>query len=146
MNFDIVGDIHGQHGKLVDLLKLLGYRDQEGAWRHPERTAVFVGDLIDRGPHQVTSVELVRAMVEAGTARCILGNHEFNAIAWVTEDLDLPGEFLRQHGKPGNRAQHHAFLEEVEGTRRHPQIIAWFKDVALVIGSWGFADFACLLA
>jgi len=76
-------------------------------------------------------VELVRAMVEAGAAHCILGNHEFNAIAWITEDLDLPGEFLRRHGKPGNRAQHLAFLQEVEGTPQHHQIITWFKTLPL---------------
>jgi hypothetical protein len=131
MKFDLIGDVHGEHGKLVDLLRLLGYREQGGAWRHRDRTAVFVGDLIDRGPHQLATVGLVRAMVEAGAAHCILGNHEFNAIAWATEDLDLPGEFLRQHGKVGNRAQHQAFLQEVEGTPQHEQIIAWFKTLPL---------------
>ncbi|MGO8855600.1 MAG: metallophosphoesterase [Steroidobacteraceae bacterium] len=101
------------------------------AYRHPERTAIFVGDLIDRGPHQVATVDLVQAMVEAGSAKCILGNHEFNSIAWVTEDLDLPGEFLRPRGKPGNRGAHQAFLDEVEGTPRHEEIIAWFKTLPL---------------
>jgi len=131
MKLDLIGDVHGEHGKLVALLQLLGYQEQGGAWRHRDRTAVFVGDLIDRGPRQLATVELVRAMVEAGAAHCILGNHEFNAIAWITEDLDLPGEFLRRHGKPGNRAQHLAFLEEVEGTPQHHQIIAWFKTLPL---------------
>lgn len=131
MKFDLIGDVHGEYGKLVDLLQLLGYREQDGAWRHADRTAVFVGDLIDRGPQQLATVELVRAMVEAGAAHCILGNHEFNAIAWATEDLDLPGEFLRQRGKPGNRAQHQAFLQEVEGTPQHGQIIEWFKTLPL---------------
>ena len=131
MKFDVIGDVHGDYAKLVDLLTLLGYREQGGAWRHRDRLAVFVGDLIDRGPHQLATVGLVQAMVGAGTAHCILGNHEFNAIAWVTEDLDLPGEFLRPHGKPGNRAQHQAFLQEVEGTPQHQQIIGWFKTLPL---------------
>jgi len=31
-----------------------------------ERRAIFVGDLIDRGPKQLETVDTVRAMVEAG--------------------------------------------------------------------------------
>ena len=131
MKFDVIGDVHGEHGKLVDLLKLLGYSEQAGAWRHHDRMAVFVGDLIDRGPHQLATVELVRAMVDAGAAHCILGNHEFNAIAWVTPDPEMLGEFLRRHGKQGNLAQHQAFLAEVEGTPLHAQIISWFKTLPL---------------
>jgi hypothetical protein len=131
MSFDVIGDLHGQHDRLVSLLSKLSYSLSGGVWRHPERTAIFVGDLIDRGPHQVATVDLVRAMVEAGSAKCILGNHEFNSIAWVTEDLDLPGEFLRPRGKPGNRGAHQAFLDEVEGTPRHEEIIAWFKTLPL---------------
>jgi hypothetical protein len=128
---DVIGDIHGHCDKLVGLLAHMGYRAANGVWRHPERTAVFVGDLIDRGPKQVGVVDLVRAMVEAGTAQCIMGNHEFNAIAWATEDLDSPGEFLRSRTKPGNRQQHAAFLSEVEGTPRHDEINAWFKTLPL---------------
>ncbi len=131
MNLDIIGDVHGHYDKLVALLAHLGYRQTEGTWRHPDRTAVFVGDLIDRGPRQLGVVDLVRDMVEAGAARCILGNHEFNAIAWVTEDLDRPGEYLRSRTKPGNRQQHAAFLAEVEGTPRHDEIIAWFRTLPL---------------
>ena len=69
MNYDVIGDVHGEHGKLVDLLKLLGYCERAGAWRHHDRMAVFVGDLIDRGPHQLATVALVRAMVEAGARK-----------------------------------------------------------------------------
>jgi hypothetical protein len=130
--FDVIGDIHGQHGKLVALLRTMEYRESGGVWRHPERTAIFVGDLIDRGPGQVETVQLVRAMVDAGSARCILGNHEFNAIAWVTPDQKSPGEFLRPHGKTGNRAQHQAFLEQLgDGSARHREFIAWFKTLPL---------------
>jgi hypothetical protein len=131
MKFDVIGDIHGHYDPLVALLNHLGYGEVQGVWRHPERQAVFVGDLIDRGPRQLGVVDLVRGMVEAGAARCILGNHEFNAIAWATEDLDSPGNFLRSRTKSGNREQHAAFLAEVEGTPRHEEIIAWFKTLPL---------------
>jgi len=129
--FDVIGDIHGQYDKLVALLRHLGYRESSGTWRHPDRTAIFVGDLVDRGPKQLATVELVRGMVEAGAAQCLLGNHEFNAIAWITADPAQPGKFLRPHGKPGNFEQHRAFLTEVEGTRHHHDIIAWFKTLPL---------------
>lgn len=131
MKIDVIGDVHGQYDKLVALLRHLDYRDTGGAWRHPDRTAIFVGDLIDRGPNQLATVDLVRRMADAGAARCIMGNHEFNAIGWATPDPDQPGEFLRPHGKTGNYQQHRVFLEEVEGTARHAEIIAWFKTLPL---------------
>ncbi len=132
MPFDVIGDIHGELGKLVELLGHLGYQEKAGAFRHSDRTAIFVGDLIDRGPKQLDTVNLVQRMVEAGAAQCIMGNHEFNAIAWATLDPDRPGEFLRPHAKPGNRKQHEAFPEEVgEGSSQHQQIIAWFKSMPL---------------
>jgi hypothetical protein len=131
MKFDIVGDLHGQYDKLVALLSHIGYSESNGVWKHPERTVIFVGDLIDRGPKQLATVDLVRRMVEAGTARCVLGNHEFNAVAWVTPDPERPGKFLRDHHKPGNREQHQAFLNVVEGTPRQKAITDWFKTLPL---------------
>jgi Calcineurin-like phosphoesterase len=129
--FDVIGDIHGQFDKLVALLLHLGYSESAGTLRHPSRIAIFVGDLIDRGPKQMQTVHLVRAMVESGSAQCILGNHEFNAVAWVTPDPEHPGKFLRDHHKPGNREQHQAFLDVVEGTQRQKEITDWFKTLPL---------------
>ena len=54
MAYDIIGDIHGQADKLDGLLKHMGYRERDGAYRHPSRKAIFVGDIIDGGPRQVT--------------------------------------------------------------------------------------------
>jgi hypothetical protein len=131
MSFDVIGDVHGQYDKLVSLLEHLGYSAADGAWRHPSRTAIFVGDLIDRGPKQMETVQMIRTMTAAGTAQSILGNHEFNAIAWVTPDPEHPGKFLRDHHKPGNREQHQAFLDVVEGTPRQKEITDWFKTLPL---------------
>ncbi|GGO45846.1 polynucleotide kinase-phosphatase [Streptomyces daqingensis] len=81
--FDIVGDIHGCRSELESLLARLGYeavRDGQGRTvdaRHPEgRTAVFVGDLVDRGPDSPGVLRLVMGMVAAGNALCVPGNHE----------------------------------------------------------------------
>ncbi len=131
MNYDIIGDIHGHHDRLVALLRTLGYRETMRAWRHPSRTAIFVGDLIDRGPQQVETLKLVRGMTDTGAAIAIMGNHEFNAIAWATRDPEHPTEYLRRHQRPGNRRQHHAFLAEVAGKPLHAEIIEWFKTLPL---------------
>ncbi|MFE6945730.1 polynucleotide kinase-phosphatase [Streptomyces chartreusis] len=71
--FDIVGDIHGCASELETLLGTLGYRDGV----HPDgRTAVFVGDLVDRGPDSPGVLRRVMSMVKSGNALCVPGNHE----------------------------------------------------------------------
>ncbi|SED90658.1 polynucleotide 3'-phosphatase /polynucleotide 5'-hydroxyl-kinase /polynucleotide 2',3'-cyclic phosphate phosphodiesterase [Streptomyces sp. 2231.1] len=71
--FDIVGDIHGCAFELESLLTKLGYVDGV----HPEgRTAVFVGDLVDRGPDTPGVLRRVMSMVKSGDALCVPGNHE----------------------------------------------------------------------
>ena len=81
--FDIIGDVHGCRSELEQLLGELGYAvDRDGDDRavgasHPDgRTAVFVGDLVDRGPDTPGVLRLVMGMVGAGTALCVSGNHE----------------------------------------------------------------------
>ena len=75
---DIIGDIHGCHLELQELLEKLGYDVGMGmTYQHPEgRTAVFLGDLVDRGPGSDGVLMTVMAMVEAGSAICVEGNHE----------------------------------------------------------------------
>jgi hypothetical protein len=131
LKLDIIGDVHGQCEKLVGLLQHLGYESHQGSWKHPNRTAIFVGDLIDRGPEQVKTVDLVRGMEATGAARCILGNHEFNAIAWATRDPKDPSKWLRDHDRPGNFEQHEAFLSEVQGTPQHQEILDWFQTLPM---------------
>lgn len=86
--FDIIGDVHGCCDELEALLGKLGYSeiilegDADPVWgarafAHPEgRRAVFVGDLVDRGPRIVDTVRLVRNMVVHGSAFCVPGNHD----------------------------------------------------------------------
>jgi len=70
--FDIIGDVHGCFDELIELLDKLGYRGS-----HPEgRKAVFLGDLVDRGPKTPEVLRLVMDMVAAGTAICVPGNHD----------------------------------------------------------------------
>jgi protein phosphatase len=77
--FDIIGDIHGCHDELVSLLAKLGYEVAEdcSTATHAEgRKAVFLGDLVDRGPNTPAVLRLVMGMVASGSAVCVPGNHE----------------------------------------------------------------------
>ncbi|WP_245155191.1 polynucleotide kinase-phosphatase [Nocardioides sp. 1609] len=75
--FDVIGDVHGCAGELRTLLTTLGYAVRDDGAHHPDgRTAVFVGDLVDRGPDTPGVLRLVMGMVAAGDALCVAGNHE----------------------------------------------------------------------
>jgi len=137
MNYDIIGDIHGQAEKLANLLKKMGYcKNKNGVWNHSDRQVIFLGDFIDRGQHQLATVKIARDMVEAGAALAILGNHELNAIAWHTPHPKRKGEYLRprppHRSGDKNRHQHQAFLNEVEHLPdTHKDIIDWFLTLPL---------------
>ena len=75
--FDIIGDVHGCNAELLALLGKLGYDTGASPIAHPDgRRAVFVGDLVDRGPGVAEVLDTVMSMVGAGSALCIQGNHE----------------------------------------------------------------------
>ncbi len=128
---DLIGDIHGHADRLEALLRKLGYNQRGNAYRHPERRVVFMGDYIDRGPDSPRVVKLVRAMVDAGSAVALCGNHEFNAICFNTPREG--GGYLRPHTEKNVR-QHAATLEQY-GTRKddYAAAIAWFKTLPLYL-------------
>lgn len=157
--YDVIGDVHGHAGVLKNLLVKLGYEHRRGAWRHRERQAIFVGDLIDRGPEQIETVRIVRSMLEAGSAQCVMGNHEYNAIAYATRDPKRPGGYLRaRDGERGERhgRQHRRFLEEVGiDSPLHHEIVDWCRTLPLwldlgavrvVHACWEAASIAALSA
>jgi len=75
--FDIIGDVHGCHVELLSLLDRLGYDTAAEPVAHPEgRRAVFLGDLVDRGPGVAEVLDIAMSMVAAGSALCVAGNHE----------------------------------------------------------------------
>lgn len=74
--FDVIGDVHGCFDELTRLFDELGYRSTFGRYYHPAgRKAVFLGDLTDRGPQSLKCFWLVKAMVDAGNALYVPGNH-----------------------------------------------------------------------
>lgn len=83
--FDIIGDVHGCIDELRDLLAKLGYQivEENSAYRATPpagRKAVFVGDLVDRGPGVPSALRLVMSMAGAGMALCVPGNHDMKLV------------------------------------------------------------------
>jgi hypothetical protein len=133
--WDLIGDIHGHAGELEVLLKALGYSQRNGAFRHPERRVIFLGDYIDRGRDVARVLEIVRGMVEAGEAIALMGNHEFNALCWAT--LDPHGKPLRPHDAK-NHKQHAATLSAFQHDHeRWADHLRWFRTLPLQLETGG---------
>jgi hypothetical protein len=136
--YDLIGDIHGQHDKLITLLNGLGYQsrgDFEG-WTHPEgRKVIFLGDYIDRGPKIREVLLEVQAMVEAGDALAIMGNHEFNAVLYQIPDGQ--GDYLRPRSEK-NLRQHAATLGAFAGREAEwSDWIEWMKRLPMFLDLGG---------
>ena len=129
--FDIIGDIHGCCDELETLLEKLGYQKSVNSqqlsvnnnnstpsspsspsplYSHPQgRKALFLGDLVDRGPRILDTVKLVKSMVEAGTAICVPGNHENKLLRKIR------GKKVKiNHGLEQTVAEIEALSEEVK--------------------------------
>ena len=59
----------------------------------------------------------MKAMVDTGSAQIVMGNHEFNAVAYATEHPAGSGQYLRPHNEKNN-FQHQSFLGQVTGAER----------------------------
>lgn len=131
--YDLIGDIHGCAHTLERLLQQLGYRKQRGVYRHPQRQAIFLGDVVDRGPRIRDSLHIVRDMVEARAALMILGNHEFNAITYTTPAGPGSSHYLRPH-TPGYARQIAETLEQFEDhVQEWLSFVRWFVELPLFL-------------
>ena len=133
--YDIIGDIHGYADELVELLEQSGYTCAGGVFRHPKRKAVFCGDFIDRGPRIRDVIEIVRNMVEQQAAHAVMGNHEFNAIAFHTKYSGQSDGWYRPH-TTRNIQQHQATLDQCSHHELH-EALRWFRTlpISLDLGS-----------
>ena len=124
--FDIIGDVHGCYRELQKLLKKLGYTVPEdpdqatvGSVHAPTgRRIVFVGDLVDRGADSMASLKIVMALVAAGHAFCVLGNHDDKFRRWL-----LGRDVSVTHGLEGT----------IEDFKREP---ADMRDKLIAFLSW----------
>lgn len=129
--FDIIGDIHGCSSELESLLKKLGYEQINNVYCHPlGRTAVFVGDYIDRGPDIAGVLRIVKGMHCSGNALCILGNHEYNAYRfWRPKN----GEYLRKHSHT-NIIQHYHTIKAFQNNEHEwDTYLDWFSTLPLYL-------------
>lgn len=129
--YDLIGDIHGCAQTLKTLLETLGYRHDGQCYRHSGRQVIFLGDFVDRGPYQRETLHIAKTMVAQGAARAVMGNHEFNALAYATPDPANPGAFLRPHNDKNNE-QHQAFLAAfADDAAGKAEALAWLRTLPL---------------
>lgn len=152
MIYDVIGDIHGHADALKGLLAKLGYtltspaNSQQANTPYfappPGHRALFIGDLIDRGPKELETLEIVFAMIDAGVADAVMGNHEYNALAYATlDETAADGSYLRSHNTTHLR-QHEAFLAEIPfGSDAHQYWLNRFYQLPL----WLETDHACFV-
>ena len=127
--YDLIGDIHGQADELIKLLETMSYQKLGNVWQNKTRKVIFLGDFIDRGNQQREVIDIVRPMIDNGFALSVMGNHEYNAIAYFTKNSH--GGHYREHNEK-NIKQHKDFLKAYE---HHPEeyrdVIEWFKTLPL---------------
>jgi len=130
--FDIIGDVHGCADELEELLERLGYHscpmeDAGAGWSnvvysHPAgRKAVFVGDLVDRGPRILDSLSIARNMVRTGSGICVPGNHDMKLLRKLNgRDVQIT------HGLAHSLAEIEALPDDVRGP--YTKSLAEFLD------------------
>jgi hypothetical protein len=128
--YDIIGDIHGHADKLILLLERMGYTKKNGSFAHPERTAIFVGDYIDRGPKIPETINLVRDMVENNAAIALMGNHKYNALCFHYPEREKGGH-LRKH-EIKNILQHYETLKQYQNRQAaYEDALKWFETLPI---------------
>lgn len=125
--YDFIGDIHGHADELQKLLLQLDYKKSNGVYAHATRKVFFLGDFIDRGPQIKETLEIAKAMVDAGNAVAIMGNHEYNAICFHLEESK--GGHLRKHSIK-NIIQHADTLKQFQNNQEeYEYYIDWFQSL-----------------
>jgi hypothetical protein len=134
LGFDIIGDVHGCASALENLLQKMGYHQTPQGYQFKDtlnaRQVIFVGDLVDRGSEIRRTLSIVKAMCDNGSAQVVMGNHEFNAIAYHTPHND---DFLRPRNERSNK-QIEKTLEAFKHDEEEWQFyLAWFRTLPLFI-------------
>lgn len=132
--YDLIGDVHGCGATLAALLEKLGYHQRSGVYRHPRRKVIFLGDLIDRGPRIRLAVTIARRMVEQGEAYIVMGNHEYNALAYThPAPAGSHKRWLREHTPRHNRIIQDTLEQYRDYTNEWDDTLAWFKTIPLCL-------------
>src|SRR5690625_3481265 len=122
--FDIIGDIHNCADELYKLLAKLGYDPHGSPLSSPDdRTLVFVGDLVDRGPNGPGVLQLALRLIEAKRAIWVKGNHDDKFIRYL---LGNPVKLI--HGLEATAQQLGALP---------PEDAAWIRERVLALHRTG---------
>jgi len=140
--YDVIGDVHGCANTLVALLQKLGYSEEEGVYYHPCRQAVFVGDIVDRGPRIRKALHIVKNMVDAGSAQCVLGNHEYNALGYTTPTPQTEHSEDREYVRAHNSRHNRLIAETLSQFASYPEewriFLEWFRTLPVFLQCDGF--------
>jgi protein phosphatase len=146
--FDIIGDIHGCSDELQALLTKLGYRvewtddpgDRTVTVIPPQgRKAVFVGDLVDRGPNSPDVLRIAMSMTAAGTAYAVQGNHDKKLERWLTGRKVTIAHGLQQtidQLESQDKGFREALAKFLEGLRSH----VWLDGGRLAVAHAGLKE------
>ncbi|MEN9914143.1 MAG: hypothetical protein RL528_888 [Bacteroidota bacterium] len=127
--YDIIGDIHGHYDELVSLLKNLGYSLQNGIWKNGDRTPVFVGDYIDRGPKILETLKLVRDLTESGNGIALMGNHEYNFICMHNYNSD--GKPFRKRSESNLKSINQTLIA-LESENDFDSYLKWMEQLPVI--------------
>jgi hypothetical protein len=134
--YDIIGDIHGCGSTLIKLLEVMGYRKWDGVYQHPRRQAIFVGDIVDRGPNIRQALRVVHDMVTNGHGQMVIGNHEYNIYCYATRDPRTDPNtiaYLRTHNKHNERLVAETFDQFVDYPEEFNRYLEWFSQLPLFL-------------
>lgn len=141
--YDIIGDVHGCAETLKKLLTKLQYKLDGNTFWHADRQAIFVGDIVDRGPRIREALHLIKHMVDAGTAQCIMGNHEYNALGYTTlktpelEQGTKPA-YVREHNRQHNRQIAETLAQFASYPEEWRMFLDWFVTLPVFLEMPGF--------
>lgn len=117
-----VGDVHGDFGQLVTVLKDAGLLDSKLKWAGGTAHLVQTGDRIDRGADSRKVMDLLmrlerEAAKAGGRVHCLLGNHEamnmLGDLRYVT-----PAEFAAFAGPASKRVRDAFWKRRSEDARK----------------------------
>lgn len=131
--YDIIGDVHGCADSLERLLRALDYQKKSNIYCHEKRKVIFIGDIIDRGPHIREALAIVYSMVESGSAYMLLGNHEINAIYYCKPKLQNLNENIRPRTARNSRIITETLRQFSGHIREWEKYLDWFLTLPLYL-------------
>jgi len=132
IGYDLIGDVHGCGRSLEKLLIEMGYHKRQGVYQHAKRQVIFVGDIVDRGPHIRKALSIVYDMVTAGHAQLVMGNHEYNVYCHATPHPNR-NAYLREHNPHNDRLVAETFEQFANHPNDLKDYLAWFSHLPLFL-------------